>query len=315
MQLPIATATTATARAARRRRTWRAIRVGLLAAAALFAVLCIAPVPRWCLDLVGAPRAGLARYGGLRVGWLAHEFRADAAHLERRLVARGVSATLRAQGRLVTVDIPDLREVDVPRVLALLRAPDAVEIHALGPDGALDRRALFDRAQIEGAGVTDMIGETPMVAFMLWTTDPERGRRMRGVRVAITVDHQVRWTGELWKLFGDFFVLHPAGGDLAGPAEALDGGALHGGAIASAVLVAPTDLAPFAWAARAMIAIAGGVAGALISVLLSAVSTRSRRRDASAIAGMRPGCEPERAPVEIPAAGVSIAGGLARRPC
>jgi hypothetical protein len=111
--------------------------------------------------------------------------------------------------------------------------------------------------------------------------------------VAITVDHAVRWTTRQRQLFGDVFLFDSDGADLA---EALNGAPLHGGTIVDLVYVPTPDLACFEWAARAAVAITGGAAAALIRLLLSAWSARSRRRNASPIAGMHRGGAPERTP-------------------
>ncbi|MGH9885455.1 MAG: hypothetical protein ACREBE_07990, partial [bacterium] len=66
MRLPIAIATTATTRAAGRARNAIAVRAGALAAGVVFAVFLVASVPWVCVELLGAPRAGVARSGGLR---------------------------------------------------------------------------------------------------------------------------------------------------------------------------------------------------------------------------------------------------------
>lgn len=296
MNLPIAIATTATERAARRRRPWLAIRAGLLTAGVLLAGLCVAPVPRWCLDAVGAPRGGVERLGGLRARWLAPETAPDAAKLQRRLARRGLTATVHTYGPLVIAEIPGMPEVDTRDALQLLRGP-AVEIHKLGPGGVLDRGVLFDRTQIQSAAVTSMLGDVPRVAFMIWMPPGStRGPRVPAAQVAITVDHHVRWTAQFWQLAGEVFVLD-TDGDRDGLAEALDDDPLHGGTIVDLAYVSALDLAHFAWAARAAAAITGGVAAALIGLLLSAGSARLRRRKASPIAGMRWGAEPERTPV------------------
>ena len=119
---------------------------------------------------------------------------------------------------------------------------------------------------------------------MIWTpAGSTGGPRVPAIRVAITVDHEVRWTTRQWQLFGDVFLFDSDGADLA---AALDGDPLHGGTIVDAVYVPRPDLARFAWAARAAAAITGGAAAALIRLLLSAWSARWRRRNASPIAGM-----------------------------
>lgn len=274
MRLPIATATIATERAARRRQRALAMRVGLLAAGALFAVFLLAPVPRGFLEAFGAPRAGVARFGGLRTVWLRHEPDVDTENLQQRLATRGLTPTLHALGPYVTIELPGMREDDIARVLRILRGPDSVEIRKLEPDGALDSRVMFDRAQIREAAVTSRLGDGPTVAFMLWMPDGARRPRIGPVRVAVVVDHEVRGTAVLHSLFADLMVLDVEGSNLAELAEALDSTSLHGGTILDTVYVPAIDLAPFAWAARATIALAGGVAAALISLVLLRVYRR-----------------------------------------
>lgn len=144
---------------------------------------------------------------------------------------------------------------------------------------------LFDRTQIKEAIVTSMIGDGPHVAFMLWMPPGSRsGPRIPDSRVAITVDHEVRWTAQQWQLFGDVFLFDTDAADLA---EALNGDPLHGGTIVDLVYVPRADLARFEWAARITVAVTGGAAAALIRFLLSLGAARWRRRKASPIAGMR----------------------------
>lgn len=276
VQLPTATATTATERAARRWQTALAARVAATVAGALFAVLLVAPVPRACVEAFGAPSAGVPRFGGLRAGWLRREPAVDTANLQQRLASRGLTATLRAVGTYVTIELPGIREDDMARVLRIVRGPDIVEIRKLETDGALDGPVMFERAEIREAVVTSLLGKAPKVAFMLWG-DRARSTHLGPVRVAIVVDHEVRGTAVLWGLFADVMVLDVEGKNLAELAEALDSNTLHGGTMLYAEYVPERDLAPFVWAARVTIALAGGAVAALLALLLPTGAFRGAR--------------------------------------
>jgi len=160
--------------------------------------------------------------------------------------------------------VPGLPERDTARAIAVMKRPGSVEIYRVNADGTLDGRALFEQPQIREGVVTSIITGEPKVAFWLWTPRSELPKLLRAVRVAITVDREVRWTAVAHSLFTDIVVLDVDGSDLAGPGEALDGGALHGGTLLYAVHVPPTSLAPFEWMARAAMAALGGVCMALI---------------------------------------------------
>jgi hypothetical protein len=268
MRLPIAIATTAATRAAGRARNAIAVRAGVLAAGAVLAVFLVAPVPRACVELLGAPRAGMARFGGLRVGWLQREAESDVPRLQQRLASYGLTATMQARGPFVILEMPGLPEHDTRRTLETLQRPGTVELHRINADGTLEGRALFERPQIRAGGVTSAITGEPKVAFWLWTPRSEQPRLLRAVRVAIIVDREVRWTAVAHSLFTDVIVLDVDGSDLDGPGEALDGGALNGGTLLYAVRVSPTGLAPFEWTARAALAALAGVCVALVTRLM-----------------------------------------------
>lgn len=264
MRLPIAIAATASTRAAGRARNAFAARAGVLAAGVVFAVFLVAPVPRACVELLGAPRAGMARFGGLRVGWLRHEADADVPRLRQRLASYGLAATVQALGPLAIVEMPGLPERDTRRTVEMMQRPGTVEIHRINADGTREGRALFERPQMRAGGVTSAITGEPVVAFWLWTPRAEHPRLLRSVRVAIVVDRVVRWTAVASSLFTDVIVLDVDGSDLEGPGEALDGGALNGGTLLYAVRVSPTGLAPFEWTVRAALAALAGVCVALV---------------------------------------------------
>jgi hypothetical protein len=235
---------------------------GLLTAGVVFAVFLAAPVPGWCVEKLGAPRDGIARFGGMRAGWLRHEAEADVADLQRRLEVRGLAATLQARGPFVTIEILSLPERDMARVVRVLRGTGVVEIRELEPDGSLASWVLFERAQMREAIVTSVVTGYPKVVLWLWRPGSDY---LKGKRAAITVDHEVRGTAALYSLFRDVVVFDVDRGDLVELAEALDGGAMHGGTLLYAEHVPPADLAGFEWAARAAIAAMGGAGMALIA--------------------------------------------------
>jgi hypothetical protein len=78
--------------------------------------------------------------------------------------------------------------------------------------------------------VTSILSGTPLVAFLLWTPLGEHCADFDAVRVAITIDHDVRWTARSSMLLGDIVVLDVDRGDLDALGEALDGAPTQGGA-------------------------------------------------------------------------------------
>jgi hypothetical protein len=113
MRLPVAAAVNTTERPDRQLHPLRVAAVaGLLAASVICVVFLASPVPRPCLEAIGAPADGLARFGGLQLRWMPPTGY-NISQLARRLEQRGIAATLYEQPGRVVIEIPGVRDGDI----------------------------------------------------------------------------------------------------------------------------------------------------------------------------------------------------------
>jgi hypothetical protein len=282
MRLPVAAAVSSA-----RRPDWHlsplrvAAIAGVLAAGVICVVFLTYPVPRSCLEAIGAPADGLARFGGLQLRW-----RPPAGYplawLAHRLEQRAIVATLYEQPGSVVIEVPGARDGDL--TWTAVTGDGRVEVHPLRDNGTIGDDVLFDEANVAEAVVTLQLAPVPVVG-MLFHNTPGRTRaeldaRFAGHRLAVTVDRVIRWTpvfhsalegGLMW------FTLAPH--DAAALAAALYGGILPGGTLLSMTYVPPTDTAQLVWIARAAIVLCGGFANAaLVGLCLGAVAAVLRDR-------------------------------------
>jgi hypothetical protein len=282
MRLPVAAAVNTTACPDLHLHPLRVAAVAwLLASAVICAVFLARAVPRPCLEAIGAPADGLARLGGLQLRWIPPAGY-NVRWLAHRLEQRGIVATLHEQPGTVIIDVPGVRDGDLS--WTALTGDGRVEVHALRDNGTIGDEVLFDEANVAEAVVTSQLASVPVVA-MLFHNTPGRTRaeldaRFAGHRLAVTVDHVIRWTpmfhsalegGLMW------FTLDQH--DVDALAAALYGEVLPGGRLLRRTYVPPTDITQLVWRARAAMAIGGGfVFAALVGLFLGAAAAVLRDR-------------------------------------
>jgi len=282
MRLPVAAAVNTTGHPDRHLHPLRVAAVAwLLAAGVICAVFLAHSVPRPCLEAIGAPADGLARFGGLQLRWMP-PIGYPIARLAHRLEQREIVATLHEQPGTVVIEVSGVRAGDLS--WTALTGDGRVEVHVLRDNGTIGDEVLFDEANVAEVVVTSQLASVPVVA-MLFHNSPGRTRaeldaRFAGHRLAVTVDHVIRWTpvfhaalegGLMW------FTLDRR--DVDALAAALYGGVLPGGTLLRITYVPPTDITQLIWIVRAAIAIGGGLAiAALVGLFLGAVATVLRDR-------------------------------------
>jgi len=101
---------------------------GLFAAAAVFVLFVLRPLPSGMLNLLGAPVEGVQRSGGLRLWWIPTATH-DLDVIEQRFIERGMFAKLRPDRGAILVEVPGIAEAEVQPMVRILGDVTHARLH------------------------------------------------------------------------------------------------------------------------------------------------------------------------------------------